>query len=503
VLSLRAIEKRFDRVTALAGVDLDLAAGRIHGILGENGAGKSTLMNVAAGLVLPDAGSIVIGGAAEPSLTPRRAAELGVRMVHQHFKLVPSLTVVENVLLARPGGLVLDRRRAAREIVETARRLDLAVRPDARVLHLSVGERQRVELVRALAGGGARVLILDEPTSCLSPPEIGPLFEALRALRDGGLAVAFIGHKLREVLSLCDGLTVLSRGRVVATREDARSASPSELAELMIGAGAAGEAASGAAPAARPAGPPVLVARDLAARDDAGTERLRAATFTVREGEIYAITGVEGNGQRELGEVVAGLRAPSRGEAVVGSRRVSGLGRGSARDSGVAFVPDDRRERGLVLDLTVEENLALSRRAAGRLKRLGPFLARGALAAHARGAVRAFDVRSPGTDVAAGALSGGNQQKLVLAREILDEPVLLVAVNPTSGLDWGATRAVHGHLLERKKSKGAATLLITTDLDEAIAIGDRIGVLFGGVLLEAEPGAGRDVIGQLMTTGAR
>ena len=491
-------------MVALDSVDLELRAGEIHGVLGENGAGKTTLMNACAGLVRPDGGLIEIDGRPAPPLSPRSARAAGVRMVHQHFKLVPSLTVAENFILSREGPFLLDadRFRARAEIARVAERLRLEVGPDARIEDLSVGEQQRVELVKALHGR-ARVLILDEPTAVLTPLEVEPLFDAVRRLRDEGLAVAFVSHKLREVLSLCDRLTVLSRGRV-AGRRAAADTDADEISSLMIGDGSAPEPAPEPRPEPRaPLGEEaaLLSATGLAARDAAGRPRLRSASFDVRAGEIYAVVGADGNGQRELAHAVSGLREPDSGTITVLGRRANGLGRPRIRRLGVALVPDDRRERGLFLDMSIAENLGLAPGAEERLARRGPFLARSALADFARETAARFDVRANDVAMPAGALSGGNQQKLVIARETFDEPRVLVAVNPTRGLDFGSARAVHD-LLRRRSDRGLGTLLVTSDLDEAIALGDRVGVLYGGVLAEAPRGAGRAAIGAMMT-GAR
>jgi simple sugar transport system ATP-binding protein len=424
-------------------------------------------------------------------------------MVHQHFKLVPSLTVEENFILSRPGPFLLDldRARAREAIARTAERLSFSIRGDARAGDLSVGEQQRAELVKAL-DGRARFLVLDEPTAVLTPLEVEPLFAAIRRLRDEGLAVAFVSHKLTEVLALCDRITVLSRGRVVARRSAALTDSE-ELSALMIGADVSRGDPEGTpeAPAVSTPGGVVLEVERLAARDAAGRPRLRNATFTVREGEIYAVVGVDGNGQRELAFAVAGLGEPDGGTVHFAGRRVDGLGRPHARRLGLALVPDDRRERGLFLDLTIVENLGLSAGTEEHFAKRGRLVARSAMAEWASGLASRFDIRARDLSMPAGALSGGNQQKLLIARETADEPRLLVAMNPTRGLDVGATSAVHA-LLRKRRESGAGTLVVTTDLDEAVALGDRIGVLFGGVLTEAPRDAGRSALGELMT-GAR
>jgi ABC-type uncharacterized transport system ATPase subunit len=466
---LTGIVKRYPRVVANDGVTLTVAAGSIHALLGENGAGKSTLMKILYGMVRPDEGSIEIEGAAKKFDGPQDAIAAGIGMVHQHFMLVPPLTVAENVALgsepAAPGpkGLagVWDVAKARADVARLSKEYGLKVDPDAVVENLSVGEQQRVEIVKVLYRG-AKILILDEPTAVLTPQEADELFVTLRRLRDAGSTIVFISHKLKEVMALCDEATVMRRGKTVGAVKIADS-SVDKLAALMVGDLDASERD---AAAYRYAGAPkaVLTLDRVSALGPRGETALKEATLGINAGEILGVAGVEGNGQRELAEVICGLRPMSAGILNVQGR--------------VGYVPEDRHRHGLLLPAPAWENTLLGRQ---RERAFGTALSVNRDAARALTAeiVKDYDVRPPEADQPAGAFSGGNQQKLIVGREISKKPALLVVAHPTRGVDLGASRLIHEKIL-RAKAEGAAILLISADLDEIMALSDRIAVLCAG-----------------------
>lgn len=485
-LTLRGIEKRYPGVRALAGVDLDVGAGQVHAVLGENGAGKSTLMHVVYGLVTPDAGDMTWQGEPVRLRSPREAISLGVGLVAQHFHLVERHTVVENLALGFPGVRAWRPTRALIPQLRTAaERYGLALDPHAVVRDLSPGERQRVEIVKALLQG-ARLLVLDEPTSVLTPAEVDALFAVLRRFVAEGSSVVFVTHKLAEVESLADVVTVLRRGAVVGRRTAAQGLDRRDLARLMVG--------RDLAPAVRPrdhaarspatAGPVRLRLRDVRV-DAPGRGRpaaLDVAALEVRGGEIVGIAGVAGNGQSELVEVVAGLRGATAGHVEVDGRAV-GIGRGARGrvDAGVALVPEDRTKVGVVGDLAVDRNLAL-RHAHRRPYARGMWIDWRAVRRASEAAVADFAIATPSTRTPARLLSGGNVQKVILARELGRDPGVVVAVHPTYGLDVAATAQTHERLLAAA-ARGAAVLLVSEDLDELLALADRIAVLAGGRLV--------------------
>jgi simple sugar transport system ATP-binding protein len=474
-VSLRGIVKRYPGVTAVDGVDLDVAPGSVHALAGENGAGKTTLMRILYGMTRPDAGEMRVDGEPFAPRGAREALARGVGMVHQHFMLVPTLTVRENAVLGdepcRAGGL-LDRAAARRRVEETAARFGLDLDPDARAERLSVGEKQRLEILKVLLRG-ARVLILDEPTAVLVPSEARTLLRTVRGLAREGATVLFITHRLREVMEHADAVTVLRRGAVEWTGP-ASGTTEAELARRMVGRE---PAARDPAPRRGP-GRVVLSLRDASEIPVPGAEpRLRGATLDVRAGEIVGVAGVEGNGQRELAELVAGLR-PHRGEVVLAGSRAGRGAPGERRRLGLAHVPEDRLGAGLIADFTVAENLILGRHREARFRRRGA-LDRAAVRAHARERIHAFDVRPPDPDAAAASLSGGNQQKVVIAREAEGSPGLLLAAHPTRGVDVGAREAIHSALLELREA-GSGVLLLSADLPEILHLSDRIVVLYGG-----------------------
>jgi simple sugar transport system ATP-binding protein len=503
MIRLEGISKSFAGVPALSGVSLEARAGTVHGLLGENGAGKSTLMNILFGLLQPDAGTIAVAGTAVRIASPRAAQRLGIGMVHQHFKLVPTLSVLDNLALALMPGLgVVPRAALAQRIAALAGSLGWRVDAAERIERLSVGQQQRVEILKALAMGGGlagaaaappRALILDEPTAVLAPQEVDELIPALRRLAAAGSAVILISHKLAEVERACDEVSVLRRGRLVHSGPLA-GLSRDQLAHHLVGAPVELPARqSRPAPAEAPTGIVFDRVGVTSARAAAGggAPRLEDVSLTVRAGEIVGIAGVDGNGQGPLAEVALGLLAPDTGRVAVAA---------PLRRLGV--IPEDRHGQALVLPLTVTENLLLKDHREPRFSAvpwlLGGWLRLRAWRDHARALVERYDVRIAGLDQRVEALSGGNQQKLVVARELHDHPRVIVAVNPTRGLDLGATAAVLGRLVAARDA-GAAVLLIHSDLDELLAVADRVLVLYAGRLTaSAWPQTDRAAIGRLM-----
>jgi len=481
-VAMRGISKRFGDVVANDDITFDARPGEVHALIGENGAGKSTLMSILAGLYRPDAGTIAVDGLRVQLKSPRDAIERGIGMVYQHFMLVDTLTVAENVLLGLPGqGFVLDAASIERRLAELAARFGLEVEPDAHIWQLSVGEQQRVEILRLLYRG-ARILVLDEPTAVLTPREADGLIATLRRMAANGYCIVFISHKLDEVLAVADRITVLRRGRTVTT-VDAADADRHALARMMVERPP--DAATPGPAMDRVLGGPVLEIDGLRADSDRGAHALNGVSLTVAAGETLGIAGVAGNGQRELAEVVTGLRWSTGGRVRVGGSDVTGASPARAAAAGVAHIPEDRLATGLAATLPVEDNAILRDYARKPLAR-GPFLVPRAIAAFADRLIGRYDVKTPSRATRVGALSGGNQQKLLIARELSGEPAVIVAVHPTRGVDIGATATIHG-LLGEQRERGAATLLISEDLDELRALSDRIGVLYRGRLVETLP----------------
>jgi len=472
-VEMRGITKHFPGVLANDAVDFDLAAGEIHALLGENGAGKSTLMKILFGLYQPDAGEIRLRGSPVRLRSPREALGRGVGMVFQQFMLVPSLTVAENVLLTLPSaGSRLDRRAASARVGALAARYALSVDPAARVWQLSVGEQQRVEILKLLVRN-AEVLLLDEPTSVLTPQEVRDLFATLRRLAGEGRAVVIITHKLSEVMAVADRVTVLRGGRRVGTVR-AGETTPRALARMMVGRDTFDQTRRDAVPP----GPVVLAIEDLRAVGDRGAPALRGVSLSVRAGEIVGVAGVAGNGQRELGEIVAGLRRAAGGRVLLNGVDCTHASAREVRACGVGHVPEDRQGTGLAPTLSVADNLLLTEYRAPRYGR-GPFLDRRAVLDHARHLMAEFGIRAAGPEAPVRTLSGGNLQRLILARELSSHPRLLLAVHPTRGLDVAGTEAVHQVLLRQRRA-GVAVLLISEDLDEILLLCDRIAVLYAG-----------------------
>jgi general nucleoside transport system ATP-binding protein len=495
---LRGITKRFPGVVANDGVDFEAAAGEVHALLGENGAGKTTLSNVMTGLYRPDAGSIELYGRPVEFRSPRDALDAGVSMVHQHFRLVRAFTVAENVVLGDHRGEArtfrLHPRRIERRVAELGEQYGLAVDPRAKIWQLSLGEQQRVEILKALYRE-SRVLILDEPTAVLTPQEAETLFVTLRSMADDGRTIVFISHKLNEVKAVADRVTVLRGGRSVVT-EPTAEATPQSLAELMVGRELASTRPERVEPAEDET---VLEVEDLWADGDRGETALRGVSLRIRAGEILAVAGVAGNGQRELAEAITGLRPATRGRLTVRGKRLPGGDPRRAIRAGIAHVPEDRLGTGVAPSLTIASNTALK-----SYRSQGPFLRRRLIRRRAEELIRTFDVRGATYATPARQLSGGNLQKVVLGREFSAKPSVLVAASPTRGLDVAAIASVHGYLRDAA-AEGMAILLISEDLDEILALAHRIVVLYEGELAgEVDPhGATVNEIGLLMAGGSR
>ena len=449
--------------------------GEIHGIVGENGAGKSTLMGILHGFHQPDSGTVRVDGRDVVIRGSRDAIRLGIDMVHQHFMLVDRFTVLENVLLGAEGGPLLrgGKRRARAELARLADAYGLLVDPDARVEHLPVGAQQRVEILKSLYRG-ARTLILDEPTGVLTPGEAESLFRVLRALRDQGRTVLLITHKLREVMALTDRVSVMRAGRTVATRDTAATCT-AELGELMIGR----RLPAPARPVQTAPGPVRLQARGLRVRDDAGVLRVRDVSLEVRAGEVLGIAGVAGNGQSELLEALAGMRAPDGGEVLLDGHPLP-HDAAAARRAGVAHVPEDRLRSGLLKRDSAAGNAVLGYQADPALRRFG-LLSFRRVRDHAVRLMRDYDVRPPVPALRAALFSGGNQQKLVLGREMGREPLVLLVGQPTRGVDIGGIAAIHARIAACR-ARGTAVLLVSVELDEILALSDRVVVMCGGVV---------------------
>jgi ABC-type uncharacterized transport system ATPase subunit len=499
ILELRGITKRFPGVLANDKVDFDLRAGEVHALLGENGAGKSTLVNILYGLYTPDEGEIALRGKPIQLGSTKAAIEHGIGMVHQHFMLIPVMTVAENIVLAvepKHGGVLLDYDAARQRVRELSQRFGLLVDPGARVDRITVGQEQRVEILKALYRG-AEILILDEPTAVLTPQETRELFEIIRSLKEQGKSIIFISHKLNEVLEIADRITTLRRGIVVDTIP-AAGATEDQLARMMVGR----EVLLRVDKKPATAGPPLLEVEQLTVLDDRGLEAVRDVSFEVRAGEIVGLAGVDANGQSELIDAIAGLRPVASGRIVLDG---TGIGDGAARhalDAGVGHIPEDRQRRGLVLEFTLTENLALHDYRRSPNSSFG-FLNLGRMVEHARKLLRAFDVRGGTPATRAAALSGGNQQKVVLAREIEADPKLLIAAQPTRGLDVGAIEFVHRRLVEQRDA-GRGVLLVSLELEEILSLSDRILVIYEGRIVgEFPPTATEEELGFAMTGGKR
>jgi simple sugar transport system ATP-binding protein len=504
MLELRNITKRFGNVLANDHVSVTVQTGTIHAIVGENGAGKSTAMKIAYGFYRPDEGEILVDGAVQPIDTPHDAIALGIGMVHQHFMLVDPMTVAENIVLgAEPGGVAaLNLRQAEEQIAALSNEFRLAINPRAVVETLSVGEQQRVELLKALYRQ-ARILILDEPTAVLTPPEVEEFFHILRGMREQGKTIIIITHKLDEVLAISDEVTVMRDGRVAGHRPT-RETNAAELARMMVGREVLLRVEK------KPAHPgsSVLELRELSVKTSEGTRPLSGVSFSVRAGEIVGIAGVEGNGQTELIEALAGLVEPSRleGEIVFEGRVITPFSARERKELGIAHIPEDRHRRGLLLDSPLSENaiLGVHYRKPAVSRNGGVLLDEAGIRERANQIIRDFDVRPPNAELPARALSGGNQQKLIIGREFELPPKLLLVSQPTRGVDIGAIEFIHRKLIGLRDS-GCAILLVSAELEEVTALADRLLILYQGrVAGEVDPEkTTREEIGLTMTGGRR
>ena len=470
---MRGIVKRFPGVLANDGITLEVRQGEIPALLGENGAGKSTLMNILFGLHSPDEGEIFVNSRPAAFSGPREAVHAGLGMVHQHFMLIPRFTVTENVILGAEGPVtMLDRRAAARRVADIAHSYGLDIDPTVRVEDITVGLQQRVEILRALYQG-SKILILDETTALLTPQEIEELYGILDRLRAAGGTIIFITHKLREVAAISDRVTVIRHGKTIGT-VNTQDATAQQLADMMVGRGVS---LTVERPPATP-GEVILEARNLHAKSDRGHAALEIDVLQLRRGEILGVCGVEGNGQSELVEVLSGLRAWQSGTLVVGGQDVTGRGPNGFRDAGLSYIPEDRHHRGLVLDFSLWENVLLGNTEREPFVRNG-LIDGGTTQAITRDLMQRYDVRAPSPTAHARNLSGGNQQKLIIARELHRNPDVLLAIQPTRGLDVGAIEFVHKALVEVRDA-GKAVLLVSYDLDEILDLSDRIVVLYQG-----------------------
>jgi ABC-type uncharacterized transport system ATPase subunit len=493
LITLRGMYKRFPGVLANDNIDMDIYPGEVHALLGENGSGKSTLMCLLSGLYKPDGGSIRVDGEEKKFGSPRDAIACGIGMVHQHFKLVEPFTVAENVAMSgQHGSFMLSTEKMTADIAELGEKYGLAIQPEARVWQLSVGEKQRVEIVRMLYHG-SRVLILDEPTAVLTPQEAAEMFKTLRKMADDGCAIVFITHKLNEVYELADRVTVLRGGKLTGVL--ARGGfDTKKLVWMMVGRDVVSQYERDVMPEGRP----VLEVNKVVAFNDMGMYGLKDLSLTVNEGEIFGIAGVAGNGQRELAEVVTGLRRVADGTIKLNGEDVTNFRPGDMIGRGVSYVPEDRLGVGLVPELSVLENLLLKSYQQPEFS--GRWLLNGkAIRERAAKLVREYKVQVSSLDQPVKMLSGGHLQRLLLAREIAEKPRLMVVVYPARGLDVGATEAVHRLLLDLKAEK-TAILLISEDLDEIMKLADRVGVLHNGRLVGEFPVEEADIekIGLLM-----
>jgi simple sugar transport system ATP-binding protein len=494
ILEMRGVVKRFPGVLANDRIDFALRSGEIHALLGENGAGKSTLMKVLFGVYSPDAGEIEWKGRPLRGYGPSDAIEMGIGMVHQHFTLIPTLSVAQNIMLGRrsPRGPLFDKDLAVRTVEETSQRLGIRIDPAQKVSRLDAGAQQWVEIIRAVSRE-PRLLILDEPTSVLTPQETDRLLGIVQAMADTGVTVCLVTHKLKAALSVADRVTVLRRGRVVDTVQ-ARATSEEELASMMVGQMSVGD------PQRRPTeiGPVVLSVEHVSAAGDQGHLALRAASLELRAGEILGVAGVAGNGQQELAEVIAGLRPAREGRVLVAGEDATHWSPRRLIRAGVAYVPDKPWERAVLGQFTLCNNLALRTDWSEGLARYG-LLRRGALRGRAKSLIEEYDIRPSRVGTPAAKLSGGNLQKFVLARELSREPKLILAVNPTAGLDVRARAFIHDRIIAAQ-SNGCGVLLVSADLDEILELSDRVAVMCSGEIVGtfAAGGATIEQIGLLM-----
>jgi simple sugar transport system ATP-binding protein len=495
---MRNITKTWPGVVADDHVNLKVRRGEIHALVGENGAGKSTLMNILYGLIHPDSGEIYINGQLVHIGGPRDAIRLHIGMVHQHFMLIPPLTVAENIVLGHePGGTnaVYNVRQAREVIQKLSKQYSLPIDPDARIEKLSVGLQQRVEILKTLYRA-ADILIMDEPTGVLTPQETDELFRVLRELVDRGKTIIFITHKLREVLAISDRVTIMRRGKVVG-EVNTGDTNQQELAQMMVGRPVLLRVAK---EPAKP-GDVALRVEHLVVNTETGLPAVRDVSFELRKGEILGIAGVEGNGQSELIAALAGTLKPASGHIYVGSRDTTTLGARQTRSVGVAHIPEDRRGSGLVLHYSIADNLILGHQRDDQFAQNGFVLRLNVILDWAKRLIKEFDIRTPSPQVTAGALSGGNQQKVVVAREIASNPRVLLASQPTRGVDIGAIEFIHRQIVAQRDS-GAAVLLVSAELEEVRSLSDRIAVMYEGHIVDiVAPDVPEDRLGLLMLGG--
>ena len=500
VIEMRNIVKCFGDFVANDGINLTVHKGEIHAILGENGAGKSTLMNQLYGMFKPTSGDILVNGKKIEMNSPRDAIDAGIGMVHQHFMLVQPFTVTENIVLGSEPkkGPALDMEAARRNVVEISERYGLSIDPDAKIEDISVGMQQRVEILKALYRG-ADILILDEPTSSLTPQEIVELIDIMHNLTRDGKSIILITHKLKEIKESADFCTIIRLGKYIAT-VDVDTVTESELASMMVGRNVSFNVDK---PAKTP-GDVVLDVRDLHCLDYRGVEILKGIDLQVRAGEIVGIAGIDGNGQTELVEVLTGLRKGTSGQALVNGTDVFNKPPRFGFEHGVSSIPADRQKHGLVLDFSVEDNLILQNHGDEPFSHEG-ILKRDAITDYASKSIDTYDIRPRGSEKRpAGTLSGGNQQKVIIAREVQNDKDLLIAVNPTRGLDVGAIEYVHEHIVAQR-NKGKAVLLVSFELDEIMSLSDTIDVIFGGKIVSSIPGDQADAneLGLMMAGGKK
>ncbi len=497
-LEMRGITKRFPGVVANDGITLTIEPGQIHALLGENGAGKSTLMNILYGLLSPDEGEILLDGSPVKIADPSDAIARGIGMVHQHFMLVPVFSVAENIVLGNEtmaNPVFLDVHKSEGRIRNLASQLGFEIDPNAKVGDLSVGIQQRIEILKALYRG-AKVLILDEPTAVLTPQETVEIFAVLRRLASEGTSIVFISHKLYEVLEIADTITVIRRGRVVG-QADPKTATEEDLAEMMVGREVSLVVDKGPA---NPGGV-VLQVQDLVVADDRGTVVVDGATFEVRAGEIFGIAGVAGNGQAELVESLNGLRRIRDGRVALNGQDVTNRSSRELSERGIAYIPGDRQRHGLVMTFPVEDNLVLTEYHHAPFSRFG-IIDEHAISKRAAELIPAFDIRTPSGEVSTSTLSGGNQQKVIVAREFSRDLALLIADQPTRGIDVGSIEFIHKQIVA-KRDAGTAVLLVSAELDEVLELSDRIGIMYRGKLVAVVDAATaeKDRIGLIMATG--
>lgn len=499
VIEMKGITKVFPGTIANDNVDFDLLQGETHVLLGENGAGKTTLMNILYGLYQQEKGDIYVDGQLVKIDNPNEAIKLGIGMVHQHFMLVDNFTVAENIILGREPkkGLKLDRKKAVADVKEIADKYGFAIDPNAVVEDISVGQQQKVEILKALYRG-AKILILDEPTAVLTPQEIDELGKIIDNLKKEGKSVILITHKLKEVMSMSDRVTIIRRGKVTGI-VNTKDTNIDELAELMVGRKVNLVVEKETAKL----GAEILKVENLSANDQRGIPAVKNVSFEVRSGEILGIAGVDGNGQTELLEVLTGLRKPHDGNVTMNGKDLYGKSPREVIDAGVGHIPEDRHKRGLILKYSLVENSILGIHKNKEFTKNGFIMDYKAIRTHCEKLIEEFDVRTPNADVFASALSGGNQQKLIAAREISKDPELLIAAQPTRGIDVGAIEYIHSRLVE-ERDKGKAVLLVSLELDEVLALSDRIAVMYDGKIVDIldRKDADEQKLGILMAGGS-